>query len=44
VALPETIRNLMLMSDQQRFGQYQTAHPVQWLTDNGSAYTAKETI
>ena len=40
----ETIRNLMLMSVEQRFGQYQTPHPVQWLTDNGSGYTAKETI
>jgi transposase InsO family protein len=40
----ETIRNLMLMSVEQRFGRYQTPHPVQWLTDNGSAYTAKETM
>ena len=34
----------MLMSVEQRFGQYQTPHPVQCLTDNGSGYTAKETI
>jgi transposase InsO family protein len=40
----ETIRNLMLMSVERRFGQYHTPQAVQWLTDNGSAYTAKETI
>ena len=40
----ETVRNLMLMSFEKRFGQYHTPQAVQWLTDNGSAYTAKETI
>ena len=40
----ETVRNLMLMSVEKRFGQYHTPQAVQWLTDNGSAYTAKETI
>ena len=40
----ETVRNLMLMSVEKRFGQYHTPQAVQWLTDNGSAYTAKEMI
>ena len=41
----ETVRNLMLISVEKRFGRYHTPpQAVQWLTDNGSAYTAKETI
>jgi len=40
----ETIRNLMFLSLYKCFGQNQTPHPVQWLTYNGSAFTAKEAI
>lgn len=34
----------MLMSVERRFGRYHAPQAVQWLTDNGSVYTAKETI
>ncbi len=27
----------------RRFGQAKTPHPTEWLSDNGSAYIAKET-
>lgn len=40
----ETVRDLMLLSVEKRFNGYQTPHPIEWLTDNGSCYTAKETI
>ena len=48
----EMIRNLMLACVEQRFGTYRapqvepqrgSTDPVQWLADNGSAYTAQET-
>lgn len=29
---------------ERRFGQYRTPHTLEWLTDNGSAYTAHETV
>jgi len=35
---------LMMQAVEKRFGANKTAnHPVEWLTDNGSCYTAKET-
>lgn len=38
------IRDLMLESVELRFGVARTPHSVEWLSDNGSCYTAKETI
>ncbi|MFC4311625.1 DDE-type integrase/transposase/recombinase [Steroidobacter flavus] len=40
----EMIRDLMIQSVEQRFKSTATAHPVQWLSDNGSCYRAHETI
>ena len=40
----ETVRNLMLMSVEKRFGQYHTPQAVQWLTDNGSAIQQKKLL
>jgi transposase InsO family protein len=40
----EMIRDLMLEAVERRFGEAHTPHPVQWLSDNGSAYRANETI
>ena len=40
----EMIRDLMLESVERRFGTACTPHPIQWLSDNGSAYRAYETI
>ena len=40
----EMIRDLMLESVERRFGAAHTPHPIQWLSDNGSAYRAHETI
>jgi putative transposase len=40
----EMIRDLMLEAVEKRFGAAGTPHPVQWLSDNGSAYRAYETI
>jgi putative transposase len=37
------IRDLMAMTIEARFGATHTAHPVEWLTDNGPPYTAHET-
>jgi transposase InsO family protein len=34
----ETARDLMLISVERRFADYQAATPVEWLTDNGSCY------
>jgi len=40
----ETIRDLMAESVEQRFGHVDhVPHPIQWLSDNGPAYTAAET-
>ncbi|MHC8290801.1 IS3 family transposase [Pseudomonas sp. XS1P51] len=39
----DDIRDLMLESVEKRFGDQQPATPVQWLSDNGSAYTAEQT-
>lgn len=40
----ESIRNLMYLCVERRFGADSVPHAVEWLTDNGSAYTAHETI
>jgi transposase InsO family protein len=37
------VRDLMLACVEQRFAATRAPHPVQWLADNGSAYTARET-
>ena len=38
-----TVQDVMLRSVEKRFGDRLPETPVQWLTDNGSAYTAYET-
>jgi putative transposase len=38
------VRDLMLEAVELRFGATQTPHPIEWLSDNGSPYTAKETV
>ena len=40
----EMVRDLMLACVERRFGALRAPHPVQWLADNGSAYTARETL
>ena len=40
----ETVRDLMLACVEQRFGTCRAPHRVQWLTDNGSAYAARDTL
>jgi putative transposase len=40
----QAIRDLMLETVEYRFGNPKVAHSVQWLSDNGSCYTAKETV
>lgn len=40
----EAIRDLMLESLEHRLGKTKTERPIQWLSDNGSCYTAKETV
>ena len=40
----EMIRDLMLESVERRCGTTHTPQPIQWLSDNGSAYRAHETI
>ena len=39
----EMVRDLMVACVERRFGATRTSHPVEWLSDNGSAYIAKET-
>jgi putative transposase len=39
----EMVRDLMVACVERRFGALRAAHPVEWLSDNGSAYIAKET-
>jgi transposase InsO family protein len=39
----QDIRDLMATSIESRFGDIKTAHPVEWLSDNGPPYTADET-
>ena len=38
------IRDLMLECVEKRFGGEHTPHRVEWLSDNGSCFTAKETV
>lgn len=40
----EMVRDIMLLSVEKRFGSYRTPHPIQWLADNGSGFTAEETV
>ena len=40
----EMVRDLMLACVERRFNALRAPHLVQWLTDNGSAYTAHETL
>ena len=40
----EMIRDMMLACVERRFGNVRAPHPVQWLADNGSPYTARDTI
>ena len=40
----EIVRDMMLTAVEQRFGGYRATHRVEYLTDNGSCYTAAETI
>jgi transposase InsO family protein len=40
----QMIRDLMLETVEYRFGQPKVSVPLEWLTDNGSCYTAKETV
>ena len=37
-------QGVMLACVEKRFGDVKTLRPVEWLSDNGSCYTAKETI
>ena len=37
------VRDMMLEAVETRFAALQATHALEWLTDNGSAYTAKET-
>ena len=40
----EMVRDLMVECVERRFGATRTAHPVEWLSDNGSGYRAKDTL
>jgi putative transposase len=40
----EMIRDMMVRSVEQRFGELRAPHPVQWLSDNGSIFAAYKTI
>ena len=37
------IRDMMLEAVEKRFGSIRARHPVEWLSDNGSPYTAIDT-
>lgn len=39
----EMVRDLMVAAVEARFGVARTSHPVEWLSDNGSAYIAAQT-
>lgn len=39
----ETVQDVMLGAMEKRFGRQQPTEPLEWLTDNGSAYRAHET-
>lgn len=38
------VRDLMLEAVELRFGGVQAPHAVEWLSDNGSPFTARETL
>lgn len=40
----QRVQDLMLECVEKRFGALKPPHPVEWLADNGSCYTAKETV
>lgn len=40
----EMIRDMMLACVERRFGDVRAPRPVQWLADNGSPYTARDTV
>jgi transposase InsO family protein len=41
----EQVRDLMVEAVERRFGSVaRVPHAIEWLTDNGSAYTAHETV
>ena len=40
----EMVRDMMLVAVERRFGDYRAPHRVEYLADNGSCYTASETI
>jgi transposase InsO family protein len=40
----EMVRDLMIVCVERRFGTSKTPHLVEWLSDNGSAYIAKDTL
>lgn len=40
----QMVRDLMLACVEHRFNALRTSHPVQWLADNGSAFTARDTL
>jgi putative transposase len=39
----EMVQDLMVACVEQRFGSLKASHPLEWLSDNGSAYIAKDT-
>ena len=39
----EMVHDLMVAAVERRFGATRTPHPVEWLSDNGSAYIASDT-
>ena len=40
----EMVRDLMVACVERRFGISKAVHPVEWFSDNGSAYIAKDTL
>lgn len=40
----QNVRDLLLESTEYRFGSPKTPHSIQWLTDNGKCFTAKDTV
>ncbi len=40
----EMVRDMMLIAIERRFGAYQAPHRIEFLADNGSCYTAYETV
>jgi len=40
----EMVRDMMLLAVERRFGTYRVPHRIEWLSDNGSCYTAADTL